>query len=104
MKERASNNISSEMLAAFIDGEADAVESRLIVDALSNDAALREVLKISAMVDEQMERFSTPSVETLPMMALAASSVGCTVPVFEFSRQRYMHEPRIGFRSRWFLQ
>ena len=78
MKERASNNISSEMLAAFIDGEADAVESRLIVDALSNDAALREVLKISAMVDEQMERFSTPSVETLPMMALAASSgEGC---------------------------
>ena len=32
--------------------------------------------------------------------ALAASIVGCTVPLFEFSRQRYIHEPNRGLKSR----
>ena len=43
MKKKSVNNISSEVLAAFLDGNATAQESKEILNTLSEDAELREL-------------------------------------------------------------
>ena len=48
------NNTSDEILAAFLDGNATAEESQGIIDALADDAGLRELLHISQMVDAEV--------------------------------------------------
>lgn len=73
MKKRAINNIPDEIVAAFLDGNATANESRELLDALTCDAELRELLHISQSVDTEMG-FSTRDCEFLPMAAMAATT------------------------------
>ena len=72
MKKKSVNNISAEVLAAFLDGNATAQESKEIITALTEDAELRELLHISQSVD--IELGMTPQeCEFLPMTAMAAT-------------------------------
>lgn len=73
MVKMADNNyISSEVLAAFLDGNATAEESADIVNALSEDDELIELLHISQAVDAELSVVSHRS-RILPMTALAAT-------------------------------
>ena len=72
MKKKSVNEISAEMIAAYLDGNATAQESQVILDALSEDAELRELMHISQSVDADMD-FISQECEFIPMTALAAS-------------------------------
>ena len=72
MKKRSVNNISAEVLAAFIDGNATAQESKEIFVALAEDARLRELMHISQSVDAELVLISQDC-EFLPMTAMAAT-------------------------------
>ena len=72
MKKRSANNISSETLAAYLDGNATQQESSEILYALSDDAELSELLHISQMVDCDLGLMSQDC-EFIPMTAMAAS-------------------------------
>lgn len=72
MKGKSANNISAEVLAAFLDGNADAQESKDIFNALSDDARLREILHISQSVDAELGVI-LQECEFIPMTAMAAT-------------------------------
>lgn len=72
MKESVNNPISAELLAAYLDGNATASESQEILDALSTDAELRELLHISQAVDEDLGMLPKEC-ELIPMTAMAAT-------------------------------
>ncbi len=74
MKKEATDNnyISSELLAAYLDGRATAAENERVLKALAEDSRLREVVKIAQAVDEP-ESFEADEIDLLPMTALAAS-------------------------------
>lgn len=72
MKGKSANNISVEVLAAFLDGNADAQESKDIFNALSDDAGLREILHISQSVDAELGVI-LQECEFIPMTAMAAT-------------------------------
>ena len=72
MKKSVNNPISAELLAAYLDGNATASESQEILDALSTDAELRELLHISQAVDEDLGLLSKEC-ELIPMTAMAAT-------------------------------
>lgn len=72
MKNKSVNNISAEVLAAFLDGNATAQESKKIFDALIEDAELRELLRISQSVDAELG-MTPQECEFLPMTAMAAT-------------------------------
>ena len=72
MKKSADNIIPAEMLAAFLDGNATPEESRYIIESLSEDPGLRELLKISRAVDEELG-MDAQGVEVIPMTAMAAN-------------------------------
>lgn len=72
MKESVNNPISAELLAAYLDGNATASESQEILDALSTDAELRELLHISQAVDEDLG-LPPKECELIPMTAMAAT-------------------------------
>ena len=72
MKKRSVNNISAEVLAAFLDGNATAQESKEIFVALAEDARLRELMHISQSVDAELVLISQDC-EFLPMTAMAAT-------------------------------
>ena len=72
MKKRSVNNISAEVLAAFLDGNATAQESKKIFAALAEDARLRELMHISQSVDAELVLISQDC-EFLPMTAMAAT-------------------------------
>ena len=55
MKKQSVNKISEEVLAAFLDGNATAQESNNIINMLSENAELRELLHISQSVDTELE-------------------------------------------------
>ncbi|MCM1199352.1 MAG: hypothetical protein NC308_10740, partial [Clostridium sp.] len=67
------SNILSETIAAYLDGNATAAESRMVVDSLSYDAELRELMRISDAVDRELQN-REQDIEILPMAALAANS------------------------------
>lgn len=74
MKKRsANNNISSEVLAAFLDGNATAAECHEILDALATDDSLREFMHISRAVDADLGLVPC-DMEYIPMTACAAAS------------------------------
>ncbi len=52
------NIISSELLSAFLDGNATAAESYDILNALGDDAELREILRISQEIDAEFGQCS----------------------------------------------
>lgn len=72
MPKNVTDNLSSEMLAAFLDGNTTAEESQTILNSLSEDAQLRELLRISQLVDSEIGSLSG-EFELLPMMAMAAT-------------------------------
>lgn len=72
MKKKSVNNISAEVLAAFLDGNANAQESKEILGALSEDAELRELLHISQSVDAELGLIPQDC-EFIPMTAMAAT-------------------------------
>lgn len=64
------NNISDELLAAYLDGNANETETMAVLNALESDSELREVMEIAMDVEDDM----AVSYDTLPMMKLAAES------------------------------
>ena len=72
MKKKSVNNISAEVLAAFLDGNATAQESKEIITALTEDAELRELLHISQSVDVELGVIPQDC-EFIPMTAMAAT-------------------------------
>ena len=72
MKKGSVNNISSEVLAAYLDGNATAQECQDVLGALAVDAELREVLRISQLVDADLGQV-VRDCEILPMTAMAAT-------------------------------
>lgn len=64
------NNISDELLAAYLDGNTNDTETMAVLDALESDSELREVMEIAMDVEDDM----AVSYDTLPMMKLAAES------------------------------
>ena len=72
MKNRSTNNISAEVLAAFLDGNTSAQESLDIINVLSEDAELRELMHISQSVDIELGTIPQESV-LIPMTAMAAT-------------------------------
>ncbi len=72
MKKRSVNNIPAEVLAAFLDGNATAQESKEILDALSEDAELRELFHISQSADTELG-LMPQECEFIPMTAMAAT-------------------------------
>ncbi len=72
MKKKSVNNISAEVLAAFLDGNATAQESKEILNAFFADAELRELFHVSQSVDVDLGE--TPQeCEIIPMTAVAAT-------------------------------
>ena len=72
------NTISDEVLAAYLDANATDAECINILDALSDDASLREIMHISQLVDDDLAALSKDN-DFLPMTAMAAScSESCT--------------------------
>lgn len=72
MKKKLVNNISAEVLAAFLEGNATAQESKEILGALAEDAELREMLHISQSVDVELGLIPQDC-EFIPMTALVAT-------------------------------
>lgn len=72
MRKRTRNNISAEVLAAFLDGNATAQESKEIIAALAEDAELRELFHISQSVDAELG-MASQECEFIPMTAMAAT-------------------------------
>lgn len=72
MKKKSVNNISAEVLAAFLDGNATALESKEIINALTEDAELRELMHISQSVDAELG-IIPQECEFIPMTAMAAT-------------------------------
>lgn len=73
MKNKPIDNIQAETVAAFLDGNATPEENMRILDAISQDARMRELLNVSRLVDNDMEAAST-EYEIIPMAAMAANS------------------------------
>lgn len=71
MKKKSVNNISAEVLAAFLDGNATAQESKEIIKALTEDAELRELMHISQSVDTELG-IIPQECDFIPMTAMAA--------------------------------
>lgn len=72
MRKKSENNISAEVLAAYLDGNATAEESKEILHVLSEDAELRELLHISQLVDAELGLIPQEC-EYIPMTAMAAT-------------------------------
>jgi hypothetical protein len=72
MKKPSVNKISEEVLAAFLDGNATAQESYDIINMLSENAELRELLHISQSVDAEFG-MAHQECEFIPMTAMAAT-------------------------------
>ena len=77
MKKSVNNHVSAELLAAYLDGNATASESQMVLDALAEDAELRELMRISQSVDLDLDVLHKEC-EIIPMTAMAAScDEGC---------------------------
>ena len=66
------SNIPTEVLAAYLDGNATANETQMILDAMAEDAELNELLHISQCVDAELGMVGE-ELEILPMTAMAAT-------------------------------
>ena len=65
------HTLSTEMIAAYLDGHATPAECRQVLNALQHDKQLRELLQVSLMVDAEMGVLNHQQ-DYLPMAALAA--------------------------------
>lgn len=64
------HNISDELLAAFLDGNTSAADTRRVLKAAQHDAQLQELIRIASLVDEDINAQSNTAV--IPMTAMAA--------------------------------
>lgn len=65
------NDISDELLAAYLDGNTNEAETLEVLNALKDNAELGETLNIALQVDGEHPQFEE---DALPMMKLAAES------------------------------
>lgn len=72
MKNKSQTQVSSELLATYLDGNATAQECQEIIGALVSDSELREVFTISQSVDASFS-IGTRHCDVLPMTAIAAT-------------------------------
>ena len=63
--------ISDELLSAFLDGNTSAEDTLRVLKAAEQDEDLREIIRISGEVDEEMA-IMKPETKHLPMTAMAA--------------------------------
>jgi len=72
------HNISDELLAAYMDGNTTLEETQMVLDAVAENAELRELMQLSIKVDEELkgkELCLKPStIRTLPMLKRAAKN------------------------------
>ena len=64
------NQISDELLAAFLDGNTNAEDTMHVLNAAEQDMELQEIIRIASEVDEDMAITITPTI--IPMTAMAA--------------------------------
>lgn len=64
------HNISDELLAAFLDGNTSAADTRRVLKAAQHDAQLQELIRIASLVDEDINAQSHTAV--IPMTTMAA--------------------------------
>lgn len=72
-KESEKYELTSELLAAFLDGNVSESDANEVLDAVAEDAQLREIIDISLAVDEELGILDFED-DVLPMAALAANS------------------------------
>lgn len=72
MKKRLLTEISSEVVAAFLDGNATPEECREVFNSFLEDEELREVMRVSLSVDAELGVIPEQS-DFVPMMAMAAT-------------------------------
>ena len=66
------SNIPTEVLAAYLDGNATASETQAILEAMAEDAELNELMRISQCVDAELG-MPCEEMEILPITAMAAT-------------------------------
>ncbi len=71
-KDIINHNIPSELIAAFLDGNTTGAESLEIISSLCDDPELREIMRISQEVDEELG-LGAYRTDILPLTAMAAS-------------------------------
>ena len=64
------NQISDELLAAFLDGNTNAEDTMRVLNAAGQDMELQEIIRIASEVDEDMAITVKPTI--IPMTAMAA--------------------------------
>ena len=64
------NQISDELLAAFLDGNTNAEDTMRVLNAAEQDIELQEIIRIASEVDEDMAITVKPTI--IPMTAMAA--------------------------------
>lgn len=77
------NQISDELLAAFLDGDTNAEDTMRVLNAAEQDIELQEIIRIASEVDEDMAIKPT----VIPMTAMAAKkkeSYLCDIECEEF--------------------
>ena len=75
-------NMSSDMIAAYLDGNLSEEQTQLVLDRLSEDEELREIMEISQAVDLELD-WQMNRAEKLPMTALAAEDSAANRCVYE---------------------
>lgn len=71
-KKSMDSNIPTEVLAAYLDGNATASETQAILEAMAEDAELNELMRISQCVDAELG-MPCEEMEILPITAMAAT-------------------------------
>ena len=66
------NQISDELLAAFLDGNTNAEDTMRVLNAAEQDMELQEIIRIASEVDEDMAITGKPAI--IPMTAMAAKT------------------------------
>ena len=66
------NQISDELLAAFLDGNTNAEDTMRVLNAAKQDMELQEIIRIASEVDEDMAITVKPTI--IPMTAMAAKT------------------------------
>ena len=93
MSKKSDMHICDEVIASYLDGRATAEQSRNILDALHKDGELREILRISQLVDVDLGLSVDEEVEVLPMSAMAAmggvANCGCSPECEKYILKRH---------------
>ncbi|MBR5105023.1 MAG: zinc-ribbon domain-containing protein [Alistipes sp.] len=90
---RKDMQICDEVIASYLDGRATAEESRRIIESLHSDEELREILRISQLVDADLSLGADGEVVILPIAAKAAmggvANCGCSPECEKYILKRH---------------